>query len=77
MEELELEGVKAITTARIPLVKCTFRTDDMSIGVQPSAPPPPFPPYTHTLFLDTLAAQRGLPLTHLLFFDCSTNAADR
>lgn len=41
MEGVELDDVKAITTARIPLVKCTFRTDEMSIGVCAATAPLP------------------------------------
>ena len=41
MEGVELDDVKAITTARIPLVKCTFRTDEMSIGVRAATTPLP------------------------------------
>lgn len=33
MREAELQDIKAITSARIPLVKCTFCTDDMSVKV--------------------------------------------
>ena len=62
MEGVELDDVKAITTARIPLVKCTFRTDEMSIGVRTGTAPPP----TQTSALDCARACPGRHMVHAL-----------